>query len=114
MARGFAEAGADVFISSRHEDELRSAAGATTALTSAQHLIYNSSTGYLYYDGDGAVPDQWELYDLQKDPVEMHNLYADPAYAKIVEQLKRELQRLKKQLKDEDQFQDSLPKDDVG
>ena len=57
---------------------------------------------------------QWELYDLQKDPVEMHNLYADPAYAKIVEQLKRELQRLKKQLKDEDQFQDSLPKDDVG
>lgn len=26
MARGFAEAGADVFISSRHEDELRSAA----------------------------------------------------------------------------------------
>src|SRR5512134_830800 len=27
MARGFAEAGADVVISSRHEDELRAAAG---------------------------------------------------------------------------------------
>ncbi|MBI1765221.1 MAG: sulfatase [Acidobacteria bacterium] len=57
---------------------------------------------------------QWELYDLQKDPGEMHNLYSDPAYTKIVEELKRELQRLKKELKDEDQFQDKLPADDVG
>ncbi len=57
---------------------------------------------------------QWELYDLQTDPREMKNLYNDPAYAKTVEQLKRELQRLKKELKDEDQFQDKLPADDVG
>jgi arylsulfatase A-like enzyme len=57
---------------------------------------------------------QWELYDLQKDPREMNNVYSDPAYAKIVEELKREMQRLKKELKDEDQFQDNLPKDDVG
>lgn len=57
---------------------------------------------------------QWELYDLQKDPREMNNVYSDPAYAKTVEELKREMQRLKKELKDEDQFQDNLPKDDVG
>lgn len=57
---------------------------------------------------------QWELYDLQKDPREMNNVYSAPAYAKTVEELKREMQRLKKELKDEDQFQDNLPKDDVG
>lgn len=57
---------------------------------------------------------QWELYDLQKDPREMNNVYSDPAYAKTVEELKREMQRLKKELKDEDQFQDKLPADDVG
>lgn len=57
---------------------------------------------------------QWELYDLKKDPREMNNVYTDPAYAKTVEELKQELQRLKKELKDADQFQDNLPKDDVG
>jgi arylsulfatase A-like enzyme len=58
--------------------------------------------------------DQWELYDLRKDPREMNNVYNDPAYAKIVEDLKKELYRLKKELKDDDQFVDELPKDDVG
>ncbi len=57
---------------------------------------------------------QWELYDLQKDPREMSNVYSNPAYAKTAEELKKELQRLRLQYKDEDQFQDNLPKDDVG
>lgn len=57
---------------------------------------------------------QWELYDLQKDPIEMKNLYNDPAYKKIVEDLKKELYRLKKEVKDDDQFADKLPVDDVG
>ena len=29
-----------------------------------------------YYDGDGVVPDQWELYDLDVDPHEQVNLAA--------------------------------------
>jgi arylsulfatase A-like enzyme len=58
--------------------------------------------------------DQWELYDLQKDPGEMRNLYSDPRYAKTLEQLKKELLRLKKECKDDDQFANELPKDDVG
>ncbi len=57
---------------------------------------------------------QWELYDLSKDPTEMKNLVTDPAYKKTLDALKQEMYRLKKELKDTDQFQDNLPKDDVG
>jgi arylsulfatase A-like enzyme len=57
--------------------------------------------------------DQWELYDLQKDPWEKRNEYSNPAFSKIIVSLKQEMYRLKKELKDEDQFQDNLPKDDV-
>jgi len=56
---------------------------------------------------------QWELYDLQKDPVELNNLYANSSYAGVLKKLKAEMYRLKKELKDEDQFADNLPKDDV-
>lgn len=56
---------------------------------------------------------EWELYDLAKDPHELKNVYADPAYAEQVKQLKAELERLKKYYKDDDQFADKTPKDDV-
>src|SRR5262249_34111128 len=49
--------------------------------------------------------DQWELFDLEKDPRELKNLYADPAHAATVKKLKEELFRLKKELKDEDRFE---------
>jgi arylsulfatase A-like enzyme len=58
--------------------------------------------------------DQWELYDLQTDPREMRNVYADPAHAATVKRLKAELARLKAEVKDSDRFADSLPADDVG
>ncbi len=53
---------------------------------------------------------EWELFDLEKDPREMKSVYADPAYAETVQKLKGDLYRLKKELKDEDQFVDNLPK----
>jgi arylsulfatase A-like enzyme len=56
---------------------------------------------------------QWELYDLKADPHELKNLYADPAQAETVKRLKDELYRLKKELKDEDQYADNLPKGSV-
>lgn len=58
--------------------------------------------------------DQWELYDLKKDPQEMHNVYSDPGYKRILLDLKKELQRLKKEVKDDDRFQNDLPNGDVG
>jgi len=39
--------------------------------------------------------EEWELYDLKKDPQEMASVYGDPAYAKVVEALKAELARLR-------------------
>jgi arylsulfatase A-like enzyme len=51
----------------------------------------------------------WELYDLQKDPHELNNVYAEPAYAATVKELKSELERLRKELKDHDQYVDGPP-----
>lgn len=56
---------------------------------------------------------EWELFDLQKDPRELRNVYSDPAYADVVKKLKEEMYRLKKELKDENQFENAVPKDDV-
>ncbi|MCH2583977.1 MAG: DUF4976 domain-containing protein, partial [Planctomycetes bacterium] len=44
----------------------------------------------------------WELYDMEKDPREMNNVYADPAYARIRTKLKAELKRVRGELKEED------------
>jgi len=44
--------------------------------------------------------DEWELFDLQKDPKEMKSVYDDPAYHDIREQMKVELDRLRKKYGD--------------
>lgn len=38
--------------------------------------------------------DAWELYDLKTDPSEMNNLYGDPGYEAVTQELKQELKRL--------------------
>ena len=53
---------------------------------------------------------EWELFDLQNDPREMKNVYADRAYAGAVRELKAELLRLKRQLGDEDEAYPALMK----
>ena len=57
--------------------------------------------------------DQWEMYDLAADPDELHNLYNDPSQRQTVAKLKEEMLRLKKELKDDDQFSKELPRDGV-
>ena len=63
----------------------------------------------IYYYGealgsDGAIdrstPPEWELFDLEKDPHEMHNIYPESAYAEVVVELKAELERLRDALGD--------------
>ena len=48
------------------------------------------------------TPAGWELYDLRKDPREMRNVYADPAYAAAGKQLKAQLAQLKQDCGDTD------------
>ncbi|WP_300598620.1 sulfatase [Niabella sp.] len=52
---------------------------------------------HFYYDVN-----EWELYDLEKDPHEMKNVYNDPAYAGIRKNLHKKLEQLRKQYKDSD------------
>jgi arylsulfatase A-like enzyme len=40
--------------------------------------------------------DAWEFYDLQTDPHELRNLYGDPQYAGVIEELRTELGRLQR------------------
>ena len=44
--------------------------------------------------------DEWELYDLKTDPNEMHNIYSE-ASPELIEMLKKELQELRKEYKDD-------------
>ena len=50
---------------------------------------------HFYYDVD-----EWELYDRYADPSEMNNVYDDPAYKEIVEELKISLADLRIQYND--------------
>ncbi|MEA4949349.1 MAG: DUF4976 domain-containing protein, partial [Petrimonas sp.] len=44
--------------------------------------------------------DEWELFDLQADPMEMNNLYGKTGYEKITGELCAELKRLQEQYDD--------------
>jgi len=57
--------------------------------------------------------DQWELFDLVNDPRELHNLYGLPGHEGVTAELKAELLRLKKSLKDDDQFANEQPPNGV-
>ena len=79
---------------------------------------WRTSIYYRYYDDGHGVPkhygvrtdrytlahfyqtDEWELYDLKKDPQQMRSVYAEPGYAKTVTAMKSELARLRKEFKD--------------
>ena len=45
--------------------------------------------------------DEWELYDLNSDPQELHNLYGQPGTEKITQRLMKELVKLQQQYDDQ-------------
>ncbi len=53
--------------------------------------------------------DQWECFDLKKDPYELKNIYSQPKAQPVVAQLKSELARLKQTLGDNDEFAEVQP-----
>ncbi|MHC4917123.1 MAG: sulfatase family protein [Planctomycetota bacterium] len=50
---------------------------------------------------DEPRPPYWELYDLEKDPLELNNVYGEADYAEVIPELKAELRRLQRQVGDE-------------
>jgi len=50
---------------------------------------------HFYYDVD-----EWELYDRLNDPLEMNNVFDDPAYSEVIAELKIELDDMRKLYKD--------------
>lgn len=54
---------------------------------------------HFYYDID-----EWELYDLEKDPHELNNVYNDPGYADVRADLHKKLEVLREQYGDSDEM----------
>jgi arylsulfatase A-like enzyme len=54
---------------------------------------------HFYYDID-----EWEMYDLEEDPDEMNNIYDDPAYADVQEEMHQKLQDLREGYGDSDEM----------
>ncbi len=56
-----------------------------------------------------ANPVEWELFDLETDPLEVNNLYHDPASAAMISTLKTELLRLQAEVGDSTTASVNLP-----
>jgi len=54
---------------------------------------------HFYYDID-----EWELYDRKNDPEQMHNLYNDPEYTGLIDELKGKLAALREKYQDSDEL----------
>jgi len=57
--------------------------------------------------------DAWELYDLEKDPRELNNVYDNPAYANTVKEMKAELKRLQELYGDSDELAQKFLQEDI-
>ena len=79
--------------------------------TAAHYGVRTPTHKLIYYyckplDVQGAtelnppVAPYWELFDLQKDPHELNNVYDDPQNAALIEKLKTELHRLQAKYQD--------------
>uniref|UniRef100_UPI004047C445 sulfatase family protein n=1 Tax=Mariniflexile sp. TaxID=1979402 RepID=UPI004047C445 len=54
---------------------------------------------HFYYDID-----VWELYDLEKDPSEMKNVYNDPSYTSVKENMHKQLEAMRVKYGDSDEL----------
>jgi arylsulfatase A-like enzyme len=65
---------------------------------------------HFYYDVD-----EWEMYDLEKDPSEMQSVYNDPSYADVQEKLKKKIIELREKYGDTEELQQKfIDEDNLG
>ncbi|MBC7278079.1 sulfatase [Nocardioides sp.] len=93
-----------------HDDPIHGAPAHYGIRTSGYKLIY-------YYGAGLGVPGaseevfepEWELYDLNADPGEMHNVVDDPAFAAIRAELERQLAECQERFADEPYRSEDTP-----
>jgi len=61
---------------------------------------YNDPMGQPGANGP-ADPVEWELFDLVADPLEVNNVWGDPAYVEITAELLIELDRMQRRVGDD-------------
>jgi arylsulfatase A-like enzyme len=54
---------------------------------------------HFYYDVD-----EWELYDRKNDPLELRNVYDDPEYSGVLDELKQKLVDLRLKYRDSEEL----------
>ena len=95
-------------------DEWRDAVYYTYYEYPAEHMVkrhYGVSTErykliHFYYDID-----EWEMYDLEKDPQEMRNIYNDPEYKDVHIAMHKKLEEVRKYYGDSDELNDRYLKE---
>ncbi len=68
--------------------------------TKRYKLIFFYGTGW-QGESEPDTPPAWELYDLKNDPHEDNNLYDNPEYTQVIEQLKNQLKDLRHKYKED-------------
>jgi arylsulfatase A-like enzyme len=63
---------------------------------------------HFYYDVD-----EWELYDIQRDPNEMQNLYDNPDYSEIRKVMHQKLDSIRKEYGDSDSLTQEILQQDL-
>ena len=63
-----------------------------------------------YYE----APEEFELYDLQEDPSELQNLYGEPRYSALAQQLRQRIDELRKETGDHYIYEEPSPVERPG
>jgi arylsulfatase A-like enzyme len=63
--------------------------------------VYSKPLGTQHSTDSPALEPYWELYNLNRDPLELSNVYNDPANAELIRTLQAELERLQSKYGDE-------------
>jgi len=85
-----------------HDDAIHRVPAHYGVRTRTHKLIgyYNDPLGQAGARGPAGTP-EWELFDLEADPWELHNVIGDPAYRDVALELQAELWRLQAEVGDE-------------
>ncbi|AXK37369.1 DUF4976 domain-containing protein [Streptomyces armeniacus] len=89
-----------------HLDDSHHVAASYGVRTRTHKLIHYPGHGHGHGAAGAATGEdarrepEWELFDLVRDPEELHNRYDDPAYAEVVRELRKRLAELRREYGD--------------